>query len=44
VLSVADAIISSGMRDLGYEYINLDDCWEAKARDDQGRLRANPRR
>ncbi len=24
----ADVMVSSGMRDAGYEYINLDDCWQ----------------
>lgn len=24
----ADIMVSSGMRDAGYEYINLDDCWQ----------------
>ena len=27
VREVADAIVTSGMRDAGYEYVNLDDCW-----------------
>jgi alpha-galactosidase len=27
VMSVADALVSSGMADLGYRYVNLDDCW-----------------
>lgn len=25
--SVADFIVSSGMNKLGYQYVNLDDCW-----------------
>ena len=25
-----DALISSGLKDLGYEYMNLDDCWQIK--------------
>eukprot|EP01094_Clydonella_sp_ATCC50884_P002197 TRINITY_DN11687_c0_g1_i1.p1 TRINITY_DN11687_c0_g1~~TRINITY_DN11687_c0_g1_i1.p1 ORF type:complete len:425 (-),score=48.40 TRINITY_DN11687_c0_g1_i1:107-1381(-) len=27
VKSVADAMVANGMRDLGYTYLNLDDCW-----------------
>ena len=42
VKSVADALVSSGLKDLGYEYVNLDDCWAAKERDDQGRLQGAP--
>lgn len=29
VLSMADAIVSSGLRDAGYKYVLLDDCWTA---------------
>ena len=38
----ADALVSSGMRDAGYNYVNLDDCWAAKTRDDNGNLQADP--
>src|SRR5437763_1675140 len=27
VQGVADAIVASGMKDAGYQYINIDDCW-----------------
>ena len=27
VKAMADAFITSGMKDAGYEYVNLDDCW-----------------
>lgn len=40
----ADALVESGMRDAGYEYVNLDDCWQAPARDAQGNIQADPRR
>ena len=23
----ADAMVSSGMADVGYQYVNIDDCW-----------------
>lgn len=28
IIEIADAMISSGMKDAGYEYINIDDCWQ----------------
>jgi alpha-galactosidase len=42
----ADVLISSGMADAGYEYVNIDDCWMKKRgdepyRDEQGRLLCN---
>ncbi|RYD84331.1 MAG: glycoside hydrolase family 27 protein, partial [Sphingobacteriales bacterium] len=27
IKEVADAMVSSGMKDAGYTYINIDDCW-----------------
>ncbi|MBO0865402.1 MAG: glycoside hydrolase family 27 protein, partial [Mycobacterium sp.] len=38
----ADAIVSSGMRDAGYQYVNLDDCWMSHSRDANGNLQADP--
>ena len=35
VRAQADAMVSSGMRDAGYTYINIDDTWEGE-RDTQG--------
>lgn len=40
VRAQADAMVSSGMRDAGYVYINIDDTWEAQ-RDSQGVIHAN---
>lgn len=40
----ADAMVSSGMKAAGYQYINLDDCWEASSRDSNGNLVADPTR
>jgi alpha-galactosidase len=37
---MADAMVSSGMRDAGYIYVNIDDTWEG-VRDAQGNLQAN---
>lgn len=42
VKAAADAMVSSGMRDAGYQYVVLDDCWQAPQRDAEGRLQSNP--
>ncbi len=44
IRATADAMVSSGMRELGYVYLVLDDGWMAKDRDAQGRLVADPRK
>lgn len=44
IRAAADALVSSGMRDAGYRYVIVDDCWYAPARDAAGNLRANPQR
>jgi len=36
----ADAMVSSGMKAAGYEYVNIDDCWEGK-RDSKGIIHPN---
>jgi alpha-galactosidase len=40
VRAAADAMVSSGMRDAGYVYINIDDTWEG-TRDDKGVIQTN---
>ena len=40
VREMADAIASSGMRDAGYVYVNIDDTWEA-GRDADGNIQTN---
>lgn len=40
VMAAADAIVSSGMKDAGYVYVNVDDTWEGE-RDASGMLRTN---
>lgn len=42
VRAQADAMVSSGMRDAGYIYINIDDTWQGE-RDTQGIIHANSR-
>jgi alpha-galactosidase len=42
VREMADAIVASGMRDAGYQYVNIDDTWEG-VRDANGVLQPNHR-
>ena len=44
VRAQADAIVSSGLRDAGYLYVNPDDCWMAPQRDPSGALYGDPAR
>jgi alpha-galactosidase len=39
----ADAIVSSGMRDAGYQYVVIDDCWHGP-RDANGFITADPQK
>ena len=38
----ADAMVKSGMREAGYTYVVVDDCWMANERDADGKLQADP--
>jgi alpha-galactosidase len=40
VKKMADAFITSGMKDAGYQYVNLDDCW-MDGRDSAGKYKVN---
>ncbi|MCB0572291.1 MAG: glycoside hydrolase family 27 protein [Phaeodactylibacter sp.] len=42
VKDIADAFVSYGLKDAGYEYIVLDDGWMARERDEAGNLVADP--
>jgi len=42
IRSAADALVSTGMRDAGYVYVNVDDTWQGK-RDAHGVLHPNER-
>lgn len=44
IMAEADAMVTTGMKEAGYEYINLDDCWMALKRDGDGNLQADPER
>jgi alpha-galactosidase len=41
IREVADAIVSSGMKDAGYQYVNIDDCWHG-TRDSLGFIHPDP--
>ena len=41
VRQIADAMVSSGMKDAGYVYVNIDDTWEGASRDAQGNITTN---
>src|SRR5579859_7266465 len=41
VRAAADAMASSGMKDAGYRYVVIDDCWQG-ARDSAGNIQADP--
>ena len=41
-LTAADALVSLGLKALGYIYVNIDDGWSTMARDDSGNLVPDP--
>jgi len=43
IRETADAMVSSGMKDAGYEYVNIDDCWHGE-RDARGFIQPDPER
>jgi alpha-galactosidase len=43
IREVADAMVATGMRDAGYQFVNLDDCWHGK-RDASGTIQPDPER
>jgi alpha-galactosidase len=44
IRGIADKFISLGLRDAGYRYVNIDDCWANWQRGKDGKLEANPKR
>src|ERR1700756_6038049 len=43
IKGMADAVVKSGMKDAGYEYVNIDDCWQV-SRDETGNIVVDPKR
>jgi len=42
IKEIADALVSTGLKDLGYDYLVIDDCWAKKKRDENGKMVPNP--
>jgi alpha-galactosidase len=43
-LDAANAFVKLGLKDVGYEYVNIDDCWSTKQRNSSGFLVADPQK
>jgi alpha-galactosidase len=43
IRETADAMVASGMKDAGYQYVVIDDCWQVR-RDSLGNVIADPQR
>jgi alpha-galactosidase len=43
IRGMADAMVASGLKDAGYQYVVIDDCWHG-ARDAHGDIQADPKR
>jgi alpha-galactosidase len=43
IQGAADALVASGMKDAGYQYVVIDDCWQVR-RDAAGKIVADPER
>lgn len=41
-MDTVQILVDSGLRDVGYNYVVLDDCWAAMARDENEMLVADP--
>ncbi|MFF1711446.1 NPCBM/NEW2 domain-containing protein [Streptomyces sp. NPDC058268] len=44
VKGIADIFVEKGLKDAGYQYVNLDDCWALPQRDANGKLVPDPKR
>ncbi|WP_206739772.1 NPCBM/NEW2 domain-containing protein [Streptomyces lydicus] len=44
VKGIADLFVAKGLKDAGYRYVNLDDCWALPTRDGNGKLVPDPQR
>jgi len=42
IRQTADAMVSTGLRDAGYVYLTVDDCWSAMSRNSSGNLQSDP--
>ena len=44
IRETADAMATNGMKDAGYQYVNIDDTWESRERDAEGNIGTDPTR
>ena len=44
IRQMADIIKQEGYVDAGYNYVIIDDCWQARKRDSKGRHQPDPKR
>ncbi len=42
IYETAKAMKDSGLLDAGYQYVNIDDCWQSALRDENGKLQNDP--
>jgi len=42
ICAMADKIVELGLKDAGYEYVVIDDCWALRQRDENDRIVADP--
>jgi len=43
IRETADAMVATGLKDAGYQYVNIDDCWQGQ-RDADGNIQPDPTR
>lgn len=41
IKEIANAMKDSGLAEAGYQYVNIDDCWQASSRDENGNLQCD---
>ncbi len=41
IYDIAVAMKKSGLADAGYQYVNIDDCWQSSMRDESGRMQSD---
>ncbi|KAK3264938.1 hypothetical protein CYMTET_26350 [Cymbomonas tetramitiformis] len=44
ILEQARLLVSTGLAEKGYKYVNIDDCWQNHTRDSHGKLQADAKR
>ncbi|MDD6262845.1 MAG: glycoside hydrolase family 27 protein [Clostridiales bacterium] len=42
VMETADQLVESGLKDCGYEYVIIDDCWSLRERNEKGEIVPDP--